>query len=1400
MANGRQVDTTLVIKARDEASRAIKAIDKLMADFASTQQSVAAGSVDVKSGIAQLVSGLAGLDRAYANVTAAQNAASAATERQQNALSANKAQLAALQSQLESARASQQRFNEQVGPPTQQATQRYSAVAQAVKELETQIKAAERAVATQEGQFQRSTSTLAELERAERLAGATATFAKQQTEDYTQALSRQNAEAERAARLQSTIARNTDSRTGYSAEDSASAFRAAGLTDYERQAAQAEKLAQAERDYAASAELANNALRYRARLGGGDTGQPVTRAGDTAFADQLREEDKAATAAAAAVASETAAIARLRSELNPLAAIQDRLNKELAEADRWYTEGKISAEELAAAQNLLRASADRAAQQLGQQTAGGGKPSLFGLKPYELQNLGYQVNDVFTQLASGTDLMQTLAQQGGQILQIFPRVGSTLIAAFKNPYILAAVATVGTLITALNQYGNQLERIRQFQAQLAGSADGDAYNAQALNAAAEAMDRYGGSAKEAVDAVQTFVSNGVRADMLDEFGRAAQNVAQITGKDLKTAVEEVTKAFTGGYDAIVDINESYNFLTSTQLDYIRTLYEEGKAGEARVYALNQFSGKQQEVADKMRGPWSSAVRELGMAWNDFLKWLGNLKPIKAVSGAINDLGNEVAKLIRSLRGAENEGELVSKLARLRQRRNSMAGSVGNGASILQIITGNTMGELNDLDRQIAEIEGRLKKMRDDAAAGANATDTTDQNSNAARNRRNQRLQEMEREDELDKLRKKGEKGISAAEEARREYLAGQIAYNKEIFDSGDAILAQAEKQNAIEAEGRKIDEERVRLGKQRATEAEREARERRRANIEAIRDNGREEVLATAKRFDGYTEGRNRAQIEKFLRDNGVNIDNITEAGQLVKWCAAFVNAVLKENNLPGTGSLRAKDFAGYGEDASSNPQNGDIVVLNRPGGGHVGFFQGFDDKGNVRVLGGNQSQGVNTQTFNSRDVVAIRRMPSRGQVVREELQAEERVNKSREQYNEQLDVTLRERAIDTQNLTGQLALQDRQLLAAQKRAQVEEAVRRATDEAKKAKVDTESEDFKARIARLREVEGAYFDASHARDTFEMDRRTVDDPVNQLTTLRDRLQEQIRFAQERGQTGIADQLGVQLAEVNSRLTDAIAKAKEFYAALSDNPVAMAALGLTKDEISNIQLGLDVSARSGQNLGYVMGIAGETIAQTFASTATNAIDRFAQAVAAGKNVFSSLKDAFLSFAADFLRQIAQMIIQQIIFNAVSNFMKSQGFGAPSGGLPGFGGGTGSFGQSDYGLISKIFHDGGVVGAGGASRAVSASVFAGAGRFHDGGLPGLKQNEVAAVLQKGEEVLTADDPRHIGNGGGQQAAPSWKIINTLDPGEFISKGLNTAAGEKAILNWMRANSAAVRSAQG
>lgn len=83
-------------------------------------------------------------------------------------------------------------------------------------------------------------------------------------------------------------------------------------------------------------------------------------------------------------------------------------------------------------------------------------------------------------------------------------------------------------------------------------------------------------------------------------------------------------------------------------------------------------------------------------------------------------------------------------------------------------------------------------------------------------------------------------------------------------------------------------------------------------------------------------------------------------------------------------------------------------------------------------------------------------------------------------------------------------------------------------------------------------------------------------------------------------------------------------------------------------------------------------------------------------------------------------------------------------------PLFGGGAGGGGGLIGGLLSSVFHKGGIVGQGGMGRQVPALAFANAPRFHNGGMPGLRANEVPAILQRGEGVIPKDQMQRSASG--------------------------------------------------
>ena len=147
----------------------------------------------------------------------------------------------------------------------------------------------------------------------------------------------------------------------------------------------------------------------------------------------------------------------------------------------------------------------------------------------------------------------------------------------------------------------------------------------------------------------------------------------------------------------------------------------------------------------------------------------------------------------------------------------------------------------------------------------------------------------------------------------------------------------------------------------------------------------------------------------------------------------------------------------------------------------------------------------------------------------------------------------------------------------------------------------------------------------------------------------------------------------------------------------------------------------------------------------ADEASKAISALTVAATGSADVLGSLPNlaaipATLSIGAlGTAAQIATQALLSMAGSAAAGAAGSSGIGLLGlGGLIGGGGGFGTganFGNMDYGLF---LHRGGIAGLDGSPT-----------RYHSGGIAGLAPDEVPAILRRGEEVLTAKDPRHRNN---------------------------------------------------
>ncbi len=195
---------------------------------------------------------------------------------------------------------------------------------------------------------------------------------------------------------------------------------------------------------------------------------------------------------------------------------------------------------------------------------------------------------------------------------------------------------------------------------------------------------------------------------------------------------------------------------------------------------------------------------------------------------------------------------------------------------------------------------------------------------------------------------------------------------------------------------------------------------------------------------------------------------------------------------------------------------------------------------------------------------------------------------------------------------------------------------------------------------------------------------------------------------------------------------------------------------------------------------------QELKESFAQGASQALSSLGAGIADAIRGFGSFsdaikgtRDAFLNFAADFLVQIGQMILQQAILNALQN---SSTFG-------------GLFKAAGNAIVGAA-HTGAIVGKGFPDyRSVPAGIFANAPRYHSGGIVGLKSDEVPAILQTGEEVLARNDPRNAMNGGAGGGS-NVQIVNAIDSESVVAAGLQGAAGRRVITNIIQANKAQFR----
>jgi hypothetical protein len=291
-------------------------------------------------------------------------------------------------------------------------------------------------------------------------------------------------------------------------------------------------------------------------------------------------------------------------------------------------------------------------------------------------------------------------------------------------------------------------------------------------------------------------------------------------------------------------------------------------------------------------------------------------------------------------------------------------------------------------------------------------------------------------------------------------------------------------------------------------------------------------------------------------------------------------------------------------------------------------------------------------------------------------------------------------------------------------------------------------QEFRERIARF-QIEGSQAGIDLAKRVFNIEQARAQ--LTQLQAEFDRVREQLAREETRVNVQVDTGLQGELAgrrEIVRLHTETAAK----LAPIVDQ-MRVIAQTIGPEEISRVAgLASEIDV-----LGTVTNEVAQSLNNEFKNAAASAFTDFLTGA-------KSAEQAFADFGKSILDAVAQIAAQNIAEELFGDFFKTAKKGAGGGGF--------------FDLLGSLFHQGGIVGLPGPGRRVPALAFAGAPRLHDGGMLGLRRDEVPAILQRGEEVLTRGDPRHQANQG---AGDVTVIMNITTPDV---QGFRRSSGQIAV----------------
>lgn len=276
-----------------------------------------------------------------------------------------------------------------------------------------------------------------------------------------------------------------------------------------------------------------------------------------------------------------------------------------------------------------------------------------GYTRQQMQQVQFQLTDIATGLATGQSPFTVLMQQGGQLKDTFGGVGGAFraagagLASVISPLNIAGAA-IAALATGAFKGAQESAELRNTLA-LTGNAAGitaGAFETMAQRVA-QAGDVSIGAARELGTGL--VASGRVGSSALETVSIAAARLQAVTGSSSESIITDFAGMSSGVAAWALEHNRAWHFVSSAQLEYIRTLEESGDTQGAMVETgralIDHLAQQEQQLGSVERG-WREMGNAASAAW-DAIKVIGR---DSTPYDRLRDAENKLAKLRQHARG------------------------------------------------------------------------------------------------------------------------------------------------------------------------------------------------------------------------------------------------------------------------------------------------------------------------------------------------------------------------------------------------------------------------------------------------------------------------------------------------------------------------------------------------------------------------------------------------------------------------------------------------------------------------------------------------------------------------------------------------------------------------------